>query len=85
MLIVLVKHLLKTAHSFMLVFLFQLALPYSHDSPATCFKNFCDFFVMKNVTLALLIPVISIIFWTCISTIVTVPKAAVNKKSHPYI
>ena len=64
---------------------FQFAFPYSYYCPATRFKQCSYVFIMLNVSLALLLPIILMISRPRVSTIMTVPKTTVYENRYLFI
>ena len=65
--------------------LFYAYFPNANYSPTSLFKQGGYFVVVPNIAFSFFIPILRIIGRTSVPTIVSVPKAAVNKYSNLFI
>ena len=80
-----VKHFKYSFHCFVLILFFYFLFPNPQDFPSPFFKSSRHFFIVLNVFFTLLLPVVCVIGWSGVSTIVTMPETAINKYRYSFL
>jgi len=58
---------------------FNFTFPNSNRVPSSQFQSFCNKLVSRRISQYFICPIISMLFWFRVATIMTVPKTTISK------